>query len=106
MAKIIKEFLENLIEYCFLNIIVNVNPFSDLNLNITVSTTLKYCYKKTLNNKLNLIGGAMKYFSKKLLKHEIFRSMVSWTMKFFFEKFENTPPPAAPPTYLIHAPLV
>ena len=30
MAKIIKSFLKNLIEYCFLNIIVNVNSFSDL----------------------------------------------------------------------------
>ena len=37
------------------------------NFNITVSTTLKYCYKKTLNRKLKLLGGAMKYFAKKLL---------------------------------------
>ena len=34
------------------------------NLNITVSTTVKYCYKKTLNKKLKLMGGAMKYFTK------------------------------------------
>ena len=30
MAKNIRCFLENLFEYCFLNIIVNVNFFSDL----------------------------------------------------------------------------
>ena len=30
MAKNIRGFLENLFEYCFLNIIVNVNFFSDL----------------------------------------------------------------------------
>ena len=30
MAKNIKDFLENLSEYSFLNIIVNVNFFSDL----------------------------------------------------------------------------
>ena len=30
MAKNIKDFLENLFEYYFLNIIVNVNFFSDL----------------------------------------------------------------------------
>ena len=34
------------------------------NLNITVSTTLKYCYKKALNKKLKLMGG-MIFFSKK-----------------------------------------
>ena len=36
-------FLKNLFRYYFLNIIVNVNFFGDLN--ITVSTSLKYCYK-------------------------------------------------------------
>ena len=30
MAKNIRGFLETLFEYCFLNIIVNVNLFSDL----------------------------------------------------------------------------
>ena len=30
MAKIIRDFLENLFEYYFFNIIVNVNLFSDL----------------------------------------------------------------------------
>ena len=46
MAKNIKRFLETLPEYYFLNITVNVNFFSDLKFEITVSTTLKYCYKK------------------------------------------------------------
>ena len=46
-------------------------------LNITVSTTLKYCHKYVLKKKLKLMGGAMKYFLKKLLGHKIFRSMVS-----------------------------
>ena len=45
MAKNI--FFENLIEYYFLNIIVNVNFFSDFN--ITVSTTLKYHHTQALN---------------------------------------------------------
>ena len=35
------------------------------NLNITMSTTLKYCYKQALNKKLKLMEGAMKYFPKK-----------------------------------------
>ena len=43
MAKNIRDFLENLFEYYFLNIIVNVNYFSDFN--ITGSTTLKYYHK-------------------------------------------------------------
>ena len=41
IPKNIRGFLETLFEYYFLNIIVNVNFFSDLNLNITVNTTLK-----------------------------------------------------------------
>ena len=48
------------------------------------------------------MGGAMKYFLKKLLGHEKFRSMFSWTKNLFFEKFVN--PPAPPPTYLMYAP--
>ena len=35
-----------------------------LNLNITVSTTLKYCYKKAFKKKLKMMGGTMKYFPK------------------------------------------
>ena len=46
MAKNIERFLETLPDYYFLNINVNVNFFSDLKFEITVSTTLKYCYKK------------------------------------------------------------
>ena len=65
---------ENLIEYYFLNIIVKVNFLSDLN--IAVSTTLKYNHKQALNKKLKLMGGAMKYFPENLLGHEIFSSMV------------------------------
>ena len=34
------------------------------NLNVTVSTTLKYCYKSGLNKELKLMEGAMKYFLK------------------------------------------
>ena len=45
MAKYIRGFLKNLFEYYFLNIIVNVNFFSDFDLNITVSSTLKYYYE-------------------------------------------------------------
>ena len=36
------------------------------------------------------MGGAMKYFPKTLLGHEIFRSMVSWATNFFLEKFVKT----------------
>ena len=75
--------MDNLFEYCFLNIIVTVNFVSDLN--ISVSTTLKYYHKEALNKKLKLMGGAMKYFSKKLLGHETFRSMVSWATKYFLK---------------------
>ena len=53
----------------------------------TCSTNLKYCYKQALNKKLKLMGGDTKYFLKKLLGHDIFRSMVTWA------------------TYLMYAPL-
>ena len=41
MAKSIRGFLENLFEYYILNIIVNVNFFSDLKLEYVC----EYCYK-------------------------------------------------------------
>ena len=83
MAKDIRGFLENLFEYYFLNIIVAAIFFSDLN--ITVSTTLKYCHKQALDNKQKLMGGAMKYFPEKLLIHETFSSMVPWAAKFLWK---------------------
>ena len=40
----------------------------------------------------------MKYFLKKLLRHEIFRSMISWTTNFLkmFVKSSSPPPPPPP----------
>ena len=35
-------------------------------LNIIVSVTREYCYKKVLNKKLKLMGEAMKVFSEKI----------------------------------------
>ena len=55
--------------------------YSDVN--ITVSTTLKYYYKQALNKNLNLMGRSMKYILEKLLDHEIFSSMVPWTTNLF-----------------------
>ena len=66
------------------------------NLNIAGSNTLKYCHSKPLNKKLKMMGGAMKYISKKLLGHEIFRSMVSWATIYFFKKF------VSPPSYILN----
>ena len=86
MAKSIRDFFENLFEYYFLNIIVNVNFFSDLIITlliITVGTTLKYYHKQALNKKLKLMGGAINVFPKELLSHEIFSSMVPLDTIFF-----------------------
>ena len=41
----------------------------------------------------------MKYFLKKLLGHEKFRSMVSWATKFFLEKFVK---PSGPLSYILN----
>ena len=53
----------------------------------------------------------MKYFSKKLLGHEIFSFMVFWTTNLFSkkkkkkkEKKKNQYPLAPPPRNLMHAP--
>ena len=43
--------------------------------------------------------GDMKYFLKKLLGHVIFRSMVSWATKMFFEKFVK---PSGLPSYILN----
>ena len=83
MAKNIRGFFENLFQHYFLNIVVNGCFFSDLN--ITVSTTLKYYHKQTSNKKLKLMENAMKYFREKLLDHEIFSSMVPWATNLFLK---------------------
>ena len=54
MAKNIRRFSGNLFKYYFLNIVVNVNFFSDFN--ITASTAVKYYHNLTLNEKLELMG--------------------------------------------------
>ena len=54
------------------------------------------------------MGEAMKYFPRKVLDHEIFRSMVSWAAKIILKNVQNNPPsppspPAPPPTYLMYS---
>ena len=61
--------MENYSEYYCLNIIANINFFISLNSN--VNTILRYYRKQALNKKLKCMGGAMKYFTKKL-----------WAMKY------------------------
>ena len=53
-----------------MNIIVNINPFnaSNISVNTTVSTLRDY-----------------EFFSKTLLGHKIFSSMVSWDAKYFLK---------------------
>ena len=57
-------------------------------MNIAVITTLKYCYKKALNKKLKLMGGAIKYLMKKLLGYKILWSVVSWATKCFWKIYK------------------
>ena len=45
------------------------------------------------------MGGAMKYFPKKILGHEIFRSMVYWATDFFF--FEKFVKPSSPTSHTL-----
>ena len=69
MAKNIRGLLENLFEYYFLNIIMNVNFLRDLN--ITVGTNLQAASKQALNKNLKLMREAMKYLPEKILGHQI-----------------------------------
>ena len=71
MAKNIRGFLENLFEYYILNIVVNVNFFSDLKLEY-------YC---------EYYPEILLYFLKKLLGHEIFSLWFLELQTFFSEKF-------------------
>ena len=84
MAKNIRGSLETLFEYYFLNIIVNVNFFSDLKFEYYCDYYPEILLQVSLNKKLKLMGVAIKYFLKKLLGDEIFKSMVSWATIFFF----------------------
>ena len=63
-TEVVTSLLEYICEYYCLNIIVNVNFFSALN--IYVNNTLKYYDSQTLNEKLKSIGGAMNFFSQKV----------------------------------------
>ena len=99
-----KNHMENLFQYYLWILLWILTSLVIWHLNITVSTTL-YCYKNALNKKLKFMGGSMKYFPKKLMGHEIFRSMVSCTTKIFFQKFVKPSVPQPPPTYLTYGPL-
>ena len=93
--------MENLLESYFLNIIVNANFFNDLK--------FKYyceCYPEILLQELKLMEAARTYFLKKLLDHEILRSLVSMATDLFFEKAVIISAPPLLPTYLLFAPLL
>ena len=81
---------------------VNTSSFSPLNTN--VNTNLRYYRKQAINKKLKLLGGAMKFFTKKLLGYEIFSSMIPWVTKYFLKNLLKPPTPTpTPPTYLMYA---
>ena len=77
--------MENSREYYCMNIIANISSFSPLNTN--VNTTLKYYRKQALNKKLKFMGGAMNFFTKKLLGYEIYSSVIPWATKYFLKNF-------------------
>ena len=90
--EIVAALLEyNCFDYWFSVLFVNVKVwillwiltlFSALNISVNITHAETYD-SQGLNEKLKLIGAAMKFFSKKLLGHEIFSSMVLWAIKFF-----------------------
>ena len=86
--------MENSREYYCLSIIVNISSFCPSNTD--VDTTMKYYCKQVLNKKLKLMGQAMKFFTKKLLGHEIFSSMIPCATKICLKYLQN--PPTTTPT--------
>ena len=94
IAKNIKNFMKNFLEYDFLNIIENMKHFFDLD--IIVNTTLKYQHKQALIKKLKLMGKALKYIST----NTFWQYWALWSPgpQYFF--FTPTPPVPRP---LFHA---
>ena len=66
--------MENSREHYCLNNIKIISSFTPLN--VKVNTSLKYYSKQNLKKKVKLMGWAMNFFTKKLLGHEIFSSMI------------------------------
>ena len=94
-------FLSSIIcEYYSLNIIVNPNSFSTLN--IYLNNTLKYYDSQALNVKLKLMEGAMILFSKKLQAMK-YLALRSTGLQNIFWKICK--PSGSPPTYLMYTPL-
>ena len=60
MAKNIRGCLENLFEYYFLNIIVNVNFFSDLKFEYYCQCYPEVLLQASLKKETKLMGGAVK----------------------------------------------
>ena len=96
MAKNIRSFLENLFEYYFLNIIVNVNFFGDLKFEYYWALPWNTATSKPWNIFWKNYW-AMKYLGLWSPGLRIFF--------FLFEKFVKSSAPP-PPTYLMYASLV
>ena len=69
-------------------------------LNISVNITLKNYDSEGLNEKLKLMGEAMKFFSKKVLGHEIFSSMVPGLQNIFQNNCKSLGPPSLSHAYI------
>ena len=91
----------NCFDYCFQVLFMNVtfeyycecHCFLLLWIILWILPVLKYYDGQVLNEKLKLIGAVMKFFSKKLLGHETFTSLVLWATKYFLVKpFGSLPP--------------
>ena len=72
-----KDFLENLLEYHFLNIIVNVNFFSELKFEYYCEYFSEILLQVSVKKEIKIDGRGHEMFSEK------FRSMVSWATKLF-----------------------
>ena len=66
MAKNIRGFLENLFEYYFLNIIVNVNFFSDLKFEYYCEYYPEILLQVSLNEETKIDGRGHEIFSLKI----------------------------------------
>ena len=73
-------------------------------LNISVNITLKNYDSQGLIEKLKLMGEAMKFFSKKVLGHEIFSSMVPGLQNIFQKNCKSLGPPSLSHAYIMCTP--
>ena len=101
-GKNIKGFLENLFEYYFLSIIVNVNFISDLKFKYYCELYPEILLQVSLKEETNFDGRGNEIFSEKITGSWNIKVYVLLGYELFFWKICKTLAPPPPSTYLMY----